>query len=203
MVDISKVELSVFPRCGRHLTNHEEEKEEYTKYMVDAQSNCMTKYNQIFIDGEQKGDLFIGNYPVHPDADVVAFSNKASVELNTGLFTVVFVTDCGQSNTFRIDASSSSYNKFMVKIPTINGSKPSKLWFSTGDNNSGFNTYNLRLYHGEKKILPREEFYWDFRVGRDDESFIMELYQWLPSYSARRRARPCCLALRSAFKPLL
>ena len=61
----------------------------------------------------------------------------------------------------------------MLKIPEINGEKPTKLWYFTGhdiDHCSCWNCYDLINYDGKKQTSVDEEYYLNFRVEVDDFS---------------------------------
>ena len=92
--DLDQVDLEPFPLKNRHiLTPFDKE------YLEKAQKNCLEKFNEIFIDGYNKRDLVIGNYPIHPEANVVAFTNTACDEYDGKWIRVIFVTKNGQTIT--------------------------------------------------------------------------------------------------------
>ena len=69
------------------------------EYLDKAIANCHEKFNEIYIDGQHKRDLCVGNYPIHPNANVVSFTNTACDEYDGAGFRIVFVTDSGICHT--------------------------------------------------------------------------------------------------------
>ena len=92
--DLNEVDLEPCPQKNRHeMTLYDKE------YLKKAQKNCLEKFNEIFIDGHNKRDLVVGNYPLHPAANVVAFTNTACDEYDGKWLRIIFVAENGQTIT--------------------------------------------------------------------------------------------------------
>lgn len=170
--DLGQVDLEPFPLKGHH------ESTPFDKaYLEKAQNNCLEKFNEIFIDAYNKRDLIVGNYPIHPEANVVAFTNTACDEYDGKCFQIVFVTNSGQTLPKDVYATSSGFSRFMLKIPDINGERPTKLWYFTGIDYCR-NCYDLTTYNGEKRTSTADEYYWCHRVEAgdpDSNKFFMDM----------------------------
>ena len=163
--NLEKVDTNPFPETDDYDDDEAYRQEE--DYLNNAKSNCREKFNEICIDGEGGRGLAIINYPICSDADVISFNSCACDEYGKSGFIVIFTFSNGKHEKKYVHINSTSFSRVMVKIPTIEGEKPSKLSYHIGANLN--NVYDLENYKGEKKTLPNEGYYRQFRVSEYDD----------------------------------
>lgn len=166
--DLEDVDTKPFPEKDFDHNNPYIPSEWDNEYLNKAKENSVQKFNEIYINGYDKRDLAIINYPIHEEADIIAFTNSACDEYDGGGFTIIFSFQNGITKKTFISTNWTSFSRVMVKIPRHDGKKPSKLAYYTGPDIK--NLYDLEDYEGEKKTSVEEGYYWTFRVSRDHES---------------------------------
>ena len=130
--NLKEVDLTPFPKNNLEL---EEESEDEVQYLSKAKINCEEKYNEIYINGSYKGDMAVINYPIHPQANVVAFTCTACDEYGPSYIRVYFISKKGRKKKCKINkvlTHSTNFSRFMLKVPEMKGERPQQLVYITG-----------------------------------------------------------------------
>merc|ERR1740129_7568 len=135
------------------------------KYFKDVKNNCLETHHEIYIDAQNKRNLHIINYPIHPEAQSVSFTNFACDEYDGAYFEITFRFENGQTQTEEVFTDSSSISRFMLIVPTLNnGQKAKSVSYEVGSS-PATNCYDLKRYDGSKHSSTKDEFYKQFRCN--------------------------------------
>jgi len=135
------------------------------KYLKNVKNNCLETHHEIYIDAQNKRNLHIMNYPIHPKAHSVSFTNFACDEYDGAYFEITFRFENGQTQTEEVFTDSSSFSRFMVIVPELmNGKKAKSVSYEVGSS-PATNCYDLKRYDGSKHSSTEDEFYKQFRCN--------------------------------------
>ena len=135
------------------------------KYLKDVKNNCLETHHEIYIDAQNKRNLHIINYPIHPKAHSVSFTNFACDEYDGAYFEITFRFENGQTQTEEVFTDSSSLSRFMLIVPVLkNGKKAKSVSYQVGSS-PATNCYDLKRYDGSKHSSTKDEFYKQFRCN--------------------------------------
>jgi len=135
------------------------------KYLKNVKNNCLETHHEIYIDAQNKRNLHIMNYPIHPKAHSVSFTNFACDEYDGAYFEITFRFENGQTQTEDVFTDSSSFSRFMVIVPKLkNGSRAKSVSYQVGSS-PATNCYDLKRYDGSKHSSTKDEFYKKFRCN--------------------------------------
>jgi len=135
------------------------------KYLKDVKNNCLETHHEIYIDAQNKRNLHIMNYPIHPEAHSVSFTNFACDEYDGAYFEITFRFENGQTQTEEVFTDSSSFSRFMLIVPVLkNGKKAKSVSYEVGSS-PATNCYDLKRYDGSKHSSTKDEFYKQFRCN--------------------------------------
>ena len=135
------------------------------KYLKNVKNNCLETHHEIYIDAQNKRNLHIMNYPIHPKAHSVSFTNFACDEYDGAYFEITFRFENGQTQTEEVFTDSSSFSRFMVIVPKLkNGSGAQSVSYEVGSS-PATNCYDLKRYDGSKHSSTKDEFYKQFRCN--------------------------------------
>jgi len=135
------------------------------KYLKDVKNNCLETHHEIYIDAQNKRNLHIINYPIHPEAHSVSFTNFACDEYDGAYFEITFRFENGQTQTEEVFTDSSSLSRFMLIVPKLkNGQKAKSVSYEVGSS-PATNCYDLKRYDGSKHSSTKDEFYKQFRCN--------------------------------------
>jgi len=135
------------------------------KYLKNVKNNCLETHHEIYIDAQNKRNLHIMNYPIHPKAHSVSFTNFACDEYDGAYFEITFRFENGQTQTEEVFTDSSSFSRFMVIVPELkNGSRAKSVSYQVGSS-PATNCYDLKRYDGSKHSSTKDEFYKKFRCN--------------------------------------
>jgi len=135
------------------------------KYLKNVKNNCLETHHEIYIDAQNKRNLHIMNYPIHPKAHSVSFTNFACDEYDGAYFEITFRFENGQTQTEEVFTDSSSFSRFMVIVPELkNGSRAKSVSYQVGSS-PATNCYDLKRYDGSKHSSTEDEFYKKFRCN--------------------------------------
>merc|ERR1739838_1206784 len=135
------------------------------KYLKNVKNNCLETHHEIYIDAQNKRNLHIMNYPIHPKAHSVSFTNFACDEYDGAYFEITFRFENGQTQTEEVFTDSSSFSRFMVIVPKLkNGSRAQSVSYQVGSS-PATNCYDLKRYDGSKHSSTKDEFYKQFRCN--------------------------------------
>jgi hypothetical protein len=135
------------------------------KYLKDVKNNCLETHHEIYIDAQNKRNLHIMNYPIHPKAHSVSFTNFACDEYDGAYFEITFRFENEQTQTEEVFTDSSSFSRFMVIVPKLkNGEKAKSVSYQVGSS-PATNCYDLKRYDGSKHSSTNDEFYKQFRCN--------------------------------------
>merc|ERR1740129_995215 len=135
------------------------------KYLKDVKNNCLETHHEIYIDAQNKRNLHIMNYPIHPEAHSVSFTNFACDEYDGAYFEISFRFENGQTQTEEVFTDSSSFSRFMIIVPKLNnGKKAESVSYEVGSS-PATNCYDLKRYDGSKHSSTEDEFYKQFRCN--------------------------------------
>merc|ERR1719446_134723 len=105
------------------------------------------------------------NYPIHPKAHSVSFTNFACDEYDGAYFEITFQFENGQTQTEEVFTDSSSLSRFMLIVPELtNGKKAKSVSYEVGSS-PATNCYDLKRYDGSKHSSTEDEFYKQFRCN--------------------------------------
>ena len=134
-------------------------------YLKDVKNNCLETHHEIYIDAQNKRNLHIMNYPIHPKAHSVSFTNFACDEYDGAYFEITFRFENGQTQTEEVFTDSSSFSRFMLIVPELmNGKKAKSVSYEVGSS-PATNCYDLKRYDGSKHSSTNDEFYKQFRCN--------------------------------------
>jgi len=134
-------------------------------YLKDVKKNCLETHHEIHIDAQNKRNLHIMNYPIHPKAHSVSFTNFACDEYDGAYFEITFRFENGQTQTEEVFTDSSSFSRFMLIVPELkNGSRAKSVSYEVGSS-PATNCYDLKRYDGSKHSSTEDEFYKQFRCN--------------------------------------
>jgi len=135
------------------------------KYLKNVKNNCLETHHEIYIDAQNKRNLHIMNYPIHPKAHSVSFTNFACDEYDGAYFEITFRFENGQTQTEEVFTDSSSFSRFMLIVPVLkNGKKAESVSYEVGSS-PATNCYDLKRYDGSKHSSTKDEFYKQFRCN--------------------------------------
>ena len=135
------------------------------KYLKNVKNNCLETHHEIYIDAQNKRNLHIMNYPIHPKAHSVSFTNFACDEYDGAYFEITFRFENGQTQTEEVFTDSSSFSRFMLIVPELmNGKKAKSVSYEVGSS-PATNCYDLKRYDGSKHSSTEDEFYKQFRCN--------------------------------------
>ena len=135
------------------------------KYLKNVKNNCLETHHEIYIDAQNKRNLHIMNYPIHPKAHSVSFTNFACDEYDGAYFEITFRFENGQTQTEEVFTDSSSFSRFMLIVPKLNnGSRAKSVSYEVGSS-PATNCYDLKRYDGSKHSSTKDEFYKQFRCN--------------------------------------
>jgi len=135
------------------------------KYLKDVKNNCLETHHEIYIDAQNKRNLHIMNYPIHPKAHSVSFTNFACDEYDGAYFEITFRFENGQTQIEEVFTDSSSLSRFMLIVPKLkNGKKAKSVSYQVGSS-PATNCYDLKRYDGSKHSSTKDEFYKQFRCN--------------------------------------
>merc|ERR1740129_2691484 len=135
------------------------------KYLKDVKNNCLETHHEIYIDAQNKRNLHIMNYPIHPKAHSVSFTNFACDEYDGAYFEITYRFENEQTQTEEVFTDSSSFSRFMVIVPKLkNGEKAKSVSYQVGSS-PATNCYDLKRYDGSKHSSTTDEFYKQFRCN--------------------------------------
>jgi len=135
------------------------------KYLKNVKNNCLETHHEIYIDAQNKRNLHIMNYPIHPKAHSVSFTNFACDEYDGAYFEITFRFENGQTQTEDVFTDSSSFSRFMVIVPKLkNGSRAKSVSYQVGSS-PATNCYDLKRYDGSKHSSTKDGFYKKFRCN--------------------------------------
>jgi len=135
------------------------------KYLKNVKNNCLETHHEIYIDAQNKRNLHIMNYPIHPKAHSVSFTNFACDEYDGAYFEITFRFENGQTQTEEVFTDSSSFSRFMLIVPELmNGKKAKSVSYEVGSS-PATNCYDLKRYDGSKHSSTKDEFYKQFRCN--------------------------------------
>ena len=135
------------------------------KYLKNVKNNCLETHHEIYIDAQNKRNLHIMNYPIHPKAHSVSFTNFACDEYDGAYFEITFRFENGQTQTEEVFTDSSSLSRFMLIVPELtNGKKAKSVSYEVGSS-PATNCYDLKRYDGSKHSSTEDEFYKQFRCN--------------------------------------
>jgi len=135
------------------------------KYLKNVKNNCLETHHEIYIDAQNKRNLHIMNYPIHPKAHSVSFTNFACDEYDGAYFEITFRFENGQTQTEEVFTDSSSFSRFMLIVPELmNGKKAESVSYEVGSS-PATNCYDLKRYDGSKHSSTNDEFYKQFRCN--------------------------------------
>lgn len=134
-------------------------------YLEDVKKNCLETHHEIYIDAQNKRNLHIMNYPIHPKAHSVSFTNFACDEYDGAYFEITFRFENEQTITEEVFTDSSSFSRFMVIVPKLkNGSRAKSVSYQVGSS-PATNCYDLERYDGSKHSSTKDQFYKRFRCN--------------------------------------
>ena len=134
-------------------------------YLKDVKNNCLETHHEIYIDAQNKRNLHIMNYPIHPKAHSVSFTNFACDEYDGAYFEITFRFENGQTQIEEVFTDSSSFSRFMLIVPELmNGKKAKSVSYEVGSS-PATNCYDLKRYDGSKHSSTNDEFYKQFRCN--------------------------------------
>jgi len=132
-------------------------------YLKDVKKNCLETHHEIYIDAISRRNLHIMNYPIHPKANSLSFTNFACDEYDGAYFEITFLFENGQTHTEEIHADSSSLSRFMLIVPKqVDGTKAKSVSYHIGTS-PATNCYDLKNYDGSKHSSTEDDFYREFR----------------------------------------
>merc|ERR1739838_539474 len=135
------------------------------KYLKNVKNNCLETHHEIYIDAQNKRNLHIMNYPIHPKAHSVSFTNFACDEYDGAYFEITFRFENGQTQTEEVFTDSSSFSRFMIIVPKLNnGIRAKSVSYQVGSS-PATNCYDLKRYDGSKHSSTKDEFYKQFRCN--------------------------------------
>jgi len=135
------------------------------KYLKNVKNNCLETHHEIYIDAQNKRNLHIMNYPIHPKAHSVSFTNFACDEYDGAYFEITFRFENGQTQNEEVFTDSSSFSRFMVIVPKLNnGNRAKSVSYEVGSS-PATNCYDLKKYDGSKHSSTEDEFYKQFRCN--------------------------------------
>jgi len=133
--------------------------------LKNVKNNCLETHHEIYIDAQNKRNLHIMNYPIHPKAHSVSFTNFACDEYDGAYFEITFRFENGQTQTEEVFTDSSSLSRFMLIVPKLNnGSRAKSISYEVGSC-PATNCYDLKRYVGSKHSSTTDEFYKQFRCN--------------------------------------